>query len=300
MRDCFNIILSFVFLLFCATGNVSANTCEEVAEFVRDFNSGLPIQADEVTKVVSAGFDCRSKNITIVKEASIPITRLNQANKLWKTTVKSGWEKQICNIPEAAALTGYGWELIQRFKFADGAEYQTAADCADFVTQSAGSSTAPKPPKAREKPKVVSNYKYFNKCNSFGSANCYTDIVNGCARLYPPSDTTAQTQFNRMGCLSDSIYATLNSSSHEYQTFLNHYLIRKGYFEAALREEIAAFQAYEMSESLRNGLNSNLNSQHAGSSAKQRCLSKCLMNNNAGSGGSGIVQGLNYCANLCN
>lgn len=147
---------------------------------------------------------------------------------------------------------------------------------------------------------VAPEYQYYNRCNSFGSENCYSDIVHNCGSIYPPNDTSAPTQFRRMGCIADSIYAQLSPSSHQYQTFLSHYLIRKGYFEAAIIGEIPAYQAYQMSELLRNQLNANLSNQYSGSAAKKRCMSRCLMNNKAGSGGSGIVQGLNYCANMCN
>jgi hypothetical protein len=280
--------------------SVKADTCDDVKNFTNEFNSQLPLQVDEITTVTKADYDCRTKNIVIVKEISVTINQLNSKNKLWKSVLKTGWEKQICNLTDADALTDLGWEFIQRLIFDGGSRHNTIADCVGYRNGRVSSKSNDSKRNDRKKPEITSDYTYYNRCNSFGSENCYNDIVHSCNLLYPRSDINAQTQFNRMGCIADSINATLSPSSEEHRIFLSHYLIRKGYFEAALKGEITSYQAYEMSENTRYQLNSSLESARAGSSARQRCLSRCLMNNKAGSGGSAAVQGLNYCANLCN
>ena len=103
-----------------------------------------------------------------------------------------------------------------------------------------------------------------------------------------------------MGCIADSINTVLSTTSYEHQTFLSHYLSRKSFFQAAIYGEIAEYQAYQMSENLRNELNSSLASRDKLFRNKQRCISRCLINNKSGAGTSGIMGGLGYCNRLCN
>ena len=276
--------------------SVKADTCDDVKNFTNEFNSQLPLQVDEITTVTKADYDCRTKNIVIVKEISVTINQLNSKNRLWKSVLKTGWEKQICNLTDAGALTDLGWEFIQRLIFSEGAEHNTIADCGRFKNQEAAGNNETAPLKNQDRMVRLPNYSYFEKCRSFGSNNCYSDIVDSCNRLYSASNLSPEVQYQRMGCLADSIQASLNPSSSEYRSFKDHYILRRAYFEAAIKREISSIEAYQMSEALRNQLNDSLGLGNA----RQRCLSRCLMNNRAGSGGGAIVQGLNYCANICN
>ena len=57
-------------------------------------------------------------------------------------------------------------------------------------------------------------YNYFTTCEENSKSKCYKAIVYSCNELYPENQLDAQTQFNRMGCLTDSMMAKFRFIEH--------------------------------------------------------------------------------------
>ena len=139
-------------------------------------------------------------------------------------------------------------------------------------------------------------YEYYNSCGSSRGSQCYDNIVYSCNEKYSSNVLDAQTQYNRMGCIADSMNTILPGWDNR---LLNHYNLRKAYFAAAINKEIPFYKALEMSNNAMNQYNSSLNNNNNNNSARQRCLSSCLMNNTAGSGFGGAISGLAACNQQC-
>ena len=139
-------------------------------------------------------------------------------------------------------------------------------------------------------------YQYYTSCSSYGNSQCYDDIVYSCNKKYSKNILNAQTQYNRLGCISDSMNAILPGWENR---LLSNYLLRKAYFEAALNNEIPFYKALEMSNNAMNQYNATVNNNYNNNSSRQRCLSNCLLNNSSGSGFGGALGGLAACNQQC-
>lgn len=139
-------------------------------------------------------------------------------------------------------------------------------------------------------------YQYYNSCGSYSGTQCYDSITYSCNEKYPSNVLDAQTQYNRMGCIADSMSKILPGWDNR---LLNHYILRKSYFAAAINKEIPFYKALEMSNNAMNQYNSSLNNNYNNNSARQRCLSNCLINNSSGSGFGGALNGLAACNQQC-
>ena len=144
-------------------------------------------------------------------------------------------------------------------------------------------------------PSVCFSYHVYNSCKGSYSG-CYDGIVDGCNKLYPSSDLNAQTQYNRMGCISDSMRTIMPGWENR---LVSNYVMRKAYFSASINNEMPFYKALELSNNAADNYNASINNYNSNNTARQRCLSNCLLNNSAGSGFSGALGGLAACNQQC-
>lgn len=116
-------------LPFIALKEAKASTCNEVKAYAKEMNRGLPVRADEVTTIVKVTADCSRQTFQVRKLASIPTMELDKVNPLWKTTMKRGFEKLVCQQAEFEALTAYGWKISQIVEFTDGQNVFSETSC---------------------------------------------------------------------------------------------------------------------------------------------------------------------------
>ena len=64
-------------------------------------------------------------------------------------------------------------------------------------------------------------YDYYKSCSSYGNSKCYDDIVYSCNQKYASNVLNAQTQYNRMGCIADSMTTILPGWENRLLNHLN-------------------------------------------------------------------------------
>jgi len=139
-------------------------------------------------------------------------------------------------------------------------------------------------------------YEYYTSCSTGSKLNCYNSIKENCRKKYPTNRLNAQTQYDLAGCVSDSMYTILPGwDTRLYQSWL----LSKSYFAAALNNQIPFYKALELNNIEENRFNASKSNNNNQNSARQRCLSSCLMNNTAGSGFGGAISGLAACNQQC-
>lgn len=139
-------------------------------------------------------------------------------------------------------------------------------------------------------------YQYYNSCGSSRGTQCYDSIIYSCNEKYSSNILDDQTQYNRMGCIADSMNTIMPGWDNR---LVNHYNLRKAYFAAAINKEIPFYKALEMSNNAMNQYNAQIDNNYNNNSARQRCLSNCLLNNSSGSGFGGALSGLAACNQQC-
>lgn len=139
--------LTLTAILFALTVGLSsvarADTCVEVRAYAKAFNQELPVKADEITTIIRLNVDCNSKVLSVLKRVSVPTTYLDNANPLWKTTAKRGFEKLICSQSEYEALTAYGWRIKERLEFTNNKSVEHETVCSTSQRQQATTKNVP-------------------------------------------------------------------------------------------------------------------------------------------------------------
>jgi len=268
-------IAVLVLFLFLCMPDVSASTavdaCEAVNRLAAKLNSGLPNRADSKTIVEVVEAECIDQSITIVKLLEFSEKKLEESNPLWKIELSSDWSSEVCGEQASLMLSKQGWEWRQSVKLLDGSIHMFTSSCEN------PQSTANNEQEERMRYPAITEQK-ASLCYNMGLG-----LDNGSWEGYRSQiDAYHGGYANDPECVAIVMSVASNASLCR--------AISVNVWSTAITRD------YHFAEAAKRNLQCSSSSSP---NSKQLCLSRCLMTNSAGSGISGIVPGLNDCAQRC-